>query len=365
MAEQSDSIKPELPAWRLELNEKLRAIKAKKELDSQGGIPATPVSNSPQPAPAQPTTAFKSASNSKSDIPKPKIVNPVVEKALRRARRANENAIRASIPRIESARQSQAATALALDKEATARKLEQDPLPEEKVFVKPEVEVATPVVELALPVIEPTLDSPPSPEATYKPITVAEQTITYIEDDYDSLSGRPDPLDYIYAEVGKSETGSKSRAARRTRRPSPEPQRTNTYNEIPTLLTHGKIALVDFATIALSSTPFLALIRLMGGNFNQVGTVMVGLGLIGLVTAFYLILTQSLCGKTFGMMISGTHVVDVQTDKCPSIQSLAIRTLGYYVSYIAALAGFLWVAVDAQHRGWPDLLSHTVIVRDK
>ncbi len=360
MAEQPESIKPEIPAWRLELNEKLRAIKAKKELDSlnHASTEETPeVKHTPPPTPAT-TNAFKSTLNSKPDVPKPKIVNPVVEKALRRARRANENAIRASIPRIESARQSQAATALALDKEATARKLEQEPLPEEKVFVKPEIEVNLPAIELQ-PQRELLL------QEALKPVPIVEQRLTYIEDDFIPQTGRPDPLDYIYAEVGKSEGASKSLAAKLARQFVPESKNQAALGEIPDLFTHIKIAVVDFVTISLSSAPFIALIKFMGGNFTEAGTLLVGLGLVGLVTAFYLILTQSLCAKTFGMMVSRTHVVDAQTDECPSVGCLTMRTLGYFVSFGAAFAGFLWAAVDAQHRGWHDLISHTVIIRDQ
>jgi uncharacterized RDD family membrane protein YckC len=356
MAEQPESIKPEVPAWRLELNEKLRAIKAKKELDSLN-TPATDVSSEAkkiQPPTLTSTNAFRSNLNPKSEIAKPKIVNPVVEKALRRARRANENAIRASIPRIESARSTQAAAALAVDKEATARKLEQEPLPQEKVYAKPEIDV--PIRPTAL-----------IPQEALKPVPVTEQKITYIEDDlnFEAHQGRPDPLDYIYAEVGKSEGAAKSTVTKLAQQLLPDLKTQVAFGEIPGISTHFKIAVVDFATIMLSSAPFLALIKMMGGNFAQVGTLLVGLGIVGLITTFYLILTQSLCGKTFGMMLSRTHVVDSLTDQCPSIRCLMIRTVGYFVSFTAALAGFFWVAIDAQHRGWHDLISHTVVVRDK
>jgi uncharacterized RDD family membrane protein YckC len=356
MAEQHESIKPEVPAWRLELNEKLRAIKAKKESDSLNVTTTDGNSETKnlQPSTSNAATAFKTNLNSKPEIPKPKIVNPVVEKALRRARRANENAIRASIPRIDSARSSQAAAALALDKEATARKLEEDPLPHEKVYASPEIEVSLPPPEII-------------PQEALKPHPVVEQKLIYLEDDlnFDPYTGRPDPLDYIYAEVGKSEGAGKPTTGNLSRQMMPELKSQVAEGEIPGLSTHVKIALVDLVTIMLSSVPFLALIKYMGGNFNQSGTILVGIGLVGLITTFYLILTQSLCGKTFGMMVSRTHVVDALTDESPSIRCLTIRTLGYFVSFAAALAGFFWVAVDAQRRGWHDLISHTVVVRDR
>src|SRR5215211_3887897 len=69
MAEQTGSIKPEVPAWRLELNEKLRAIKAKKELDSVNNSPtdANLETKSIPPVTSASTNAFKSNLNQKSE----------------------------------------------------------------------------------------------------------------------------------------------------------------------------------------------------------------------------------------------------------------------------------------------------------
>jgi uncharacterized RDD family membrane protein YckC len=41
-----------------------------------------------------------------------------------------------------------------------------------------------------------------------------------------------------------------------------------------------------------------------------------------------------------------------------------LRTGGYIIAVAPALAGILWAAVDYKHRGWQDLISRTVVVRD-
>lgn len=358
MAEQMESTKPEIPAWRKELNEKLQAIKARREMESlnssesQNGSQVKSDSSATQPK----TTPFLSNQNQKSELPKPKIVNPVVEKALRRYRIANENAIRASIPRIESARSSQAtAASLAIDKEATARKLDQ-PLPEEKTYVHPQVEVE--ITDIT-PVPEPMMQ-PVAKEPTLKRLVIED-------DDFasDGYAGKSDPLDYIYAEVGKSGEVPKSITARLVDHFTNEPDNIVASTDIPGLSIHLKIFAIDLLTIAISSAPFFLVIKFFGGGFAQGPSILAAIGLIGFIATFYLLLSQTLCGKTFGMMVSNTHIVDVGTDRLPSFFHIFLRTVGYFISFLIALAGFFWIAIDHQHRGWYDLISHTVVVRDK
>ncbi|MEW6129253.1 MAG: RDD family protein [Acidobacteriota bacterium] len=357
MAEQMESTKPEIPAWRKELNEKIQAIKAKRELESlnsgetQNGLPV----NNGSPTTQAKNTSFIPNQTTKSELPKPKIVNPVVEKALRRYRIANENAIRASIPRIESARTSQAAASLALDKEATARKLEH-PVPEEKSYVQPQVELEMSEV---VPISEPRTQQVTTP-SVIKRLMVEEDEFAG-----DGFQGKSDPLDYIYAEVGKSGETPKSITAKLVDHFTNEPQNIVAATDIPNLSTHLKIFAIDLLTIALSAAPFFLVIKAMGGEFNHATSIVTGIGLIGFITTFYLLLSQTLCGKTFGMMISNTHIVDVGTDRIPSFFHIILRTIGYFISFTIALAGFFWVAIDPQHRGWYDLISHTVVVRDK
>src|SRR5215471_1834597 len=107
-----------LPAWRLELNERVRQVKARRNSETASGhgreIPASEVRNTEAslgPSNASRTSRHDSESN-----------GPIVEAALSRVRRANREAVASS--HTATAHASSAKATLALDREATARALE-------------------------------------------------------------------------------------------------------------------------------------------------------------------------------------------------------------------------------------------------
>jgi uncharacterized RDD family membrane protein YckC len=66
---------------------------------------------------------------------------------------------------------------------------------------------------------------------------------------------------------------------------------------------------------------------------------------------------------TPGKMAIRARIVDERTGGQPTTRQLVIRYLGYYVSTLPLLLGFLWVAFDPRKQGWHDKLAHTVVVR--
>ena len=68
---------------------------------------------------------------------------------------------------------------------------------------------------------------------------------------------------------------------------------------------------------------------------------------------------------TPGKMLIGAKVVDARTGDKPSTRQFVIRYLGYYVSTIGLLLGFIWVAFDQRKQGWHDKLAGTVVVRSR
>ena len=46
-------------------------------------------------------------------------------------------------------------------------------------------------------------------------------------------------------------------------------------------------------------------------------------------------------------------------------EQLIGRYLGYYVSTIPLMLGFLWVAFDARKQGWHDKMANTVVIRKR
>lgn len=67
---------------------------------------------------------------------------------------------------------------------------------------------------------------------------------------------------------------------------------------------------------------------------------------------------------TPGKMMLGMKIVDADSlEKVPNGR-LALRYLGYYLSMLGLLLGFLWVAWDRRKQGWHDKIARTVVVKN-
>lgn len=66
---------------------------------------------------------------------------------------------------------------------------------------------------------------------------------------------------------------------------------------------------------------------------------------------------------TPGKMLFGLYIVDANTGGKASTGQLIGRYAAYYVSTLALLLGFFWVAFDARKQGWHDKLAGTLVVK--
>jgi uncharacterized RDD family membrane protein YckC len=64
-------------------------------------------------------------------------------------------------------------------------------------------------------------------------------------------------------------------------------------------------------------------------------------------------------------MAIGARIVDAGSGAAPTGRRLFVRYLGYYVSTLPLLLGFLWVAFDPRKQGWHDKMAGTVVVRPR
>ena len=87
---------------------------------------------------------------------------------------------------------------------------------------------------------------------------------------------------------------------------------------------------------------------------NAIGT------LIGLV---YFIGFWAWRGQTVGMMPFNLQVVSVQDGKKIDVVRGLLRYVGYILSAIPLLIGFIWAAFDARKQGWHDKIASTVVIR--
>ena len=364
-----------LPAWRAELNERVRAIRANRSASSSpNDTPVEDVVTSHDPEPrvvsrpddtqssysrdisvhgaatrlesGQPAASTATAARRSSNI--------IVEAALTRVKRATENASRAALPKIEPARSMQGTqVSLAVDRQATARALEPAPEIESRVDMTP-----APRPEI----IQPPISTPSRVEASLpdgqriEPTVAIEYAVsqTAFADDAVELSTLPiiddlEPLDYLEAEVRKVDKALGAEFQK---------------NESPSLFTHAVIGIVDVLAVAVSCSPFLAFIRIADGSFTIAQTRLASGAIVALIAFFYLALTQCLSGKTFGMMLTNTRVVDARAFEAPSASQALVRTVGYFIAMAPALVGLIWAAIDRKHRGWHDFISGTMVVRD-
>jgi uncharacterized RDD family membrane protein YckC len=362
MAEAKETSKPSLPAWRIELNEKVRARKAQQEASKlsefssktesvadTGSLSVHKEAHNFTAVPNRSNAFAKNGNNANPSSPEEetqtinKLANNtrIVENALSRVRRASENAMRASLPRIEPLRSSQAATSLAMDREATARVLEPPvTTPEEQTSMLPETVIhETPAHHRVQREIVSQISTTALESVEISPREC--ETVKRLDEDH--------LLDYLEAEVEKVDRQLHENMG---------------ITESPDLYTHVLINVIDLLVIGLSCAPFFALIQFFSGNLLQAGALISVLLITALITTFYLGITQILCSRTFGMMAANSHIVDALNNEKPSLQMILMRTFGYFISAIPAFAGFFWITLDPQSRSWHDKISGTIVVRD-
>ncbi|HSO76834.1 MAG TPA: RDD family protein [Blastocatellia bacterium] len=365
------------------MNEKVRARRAKQtsddEIDNASAEPELQPATEPAPVPgreARPATTLSPANESPSFFPEntysrrrrteavPRAYssaslqtassnNPVVQAALSRARRASETASRAALPRIESNRPLPAAAknTVAVDRDATARVLE--PAPEIDAF-----STAPPASQPEFSASSYTQPEHGEPVAAHRiataPPIVPDERPSYAADDLaEAATTVPidelEPCDYLEAEVRRVDKALSAEFSR---------------NESPSLGTHVVINVIDLLVVAISCLPFMAAIALANGSFDSFQTRMVSIGIIALVSFLYLGLTHCLCGKTIGMMLTNTRIVDATSFGDPTRKRALMRAAGYFLAIAPALVGLLWIAGNPKRRGWHDFISGTFVARD-
>ena len=82
-----------------------------------------------------------------------------------------------------------------------------------------------------------------------------------------------------------------------------------------------------------------------------------------LLGPLYFVLLTGLRGQTLGKMAVGIRVVG-RDGQAPGLGYAALREIvGKFVSGIAFLIGFLWIAWDGRKQGWHDKIAGTHVVR--
>lgn len=393
MPEKKQQRSEQLPAWRLELSEKVRARKAQQAAEETSSTPLE--SRSPNSEIQAPDSRLQIP----NDEPETICRDPRATRAIERAQRASEKALRARVPRIEPLKamtmpkvsSNGTATAAALDVAVA-----EETKPDTQMFAPMLKEAPDPVDEpFRVPVLEPkdrrqnwqrTESVHPSPRVASlrrasqsatapqvsRPEELPDTEIEVRSSEFDSPADTESALlnlhsnghsksqierppvkcidenftiDYLEAELQKEAKWLSS-----------QPFETSELRRAALTI------LIDLLVIALCCAPFLLMERWILGTTSTSFINLSGLGM--LISAFYLFLTQSLCGKTFGMMKMRMHIATTSKMEQPSVWQTGLRTASFYISLLPVFLGFFWVAIDPQHRSWMDLLSGTRVVPD-
>jgi uncharacterized RDD family membrane protein YckC len=352
-----------LPAWRLELSEKVRQVKARRNGEIASAAPSRDIPPRSETRTVEPASVGP-VNGARGSRPASDGNTPIVEAALSRVRRANRDALSSS--HATAAHASAAKTSLGLDKEATARALDtaEDPreMPVSQTVPLPEQEyhssggrtgaVAAKTAPQFSNQTEARSYAKPDIPATVG--TAAAQVGEWkldrsFEGEHDGPIEEIDPLDYLEAEIKKVDR---------------ELARDRSEFESAPLSSRVISGFIDLIVIGLSSMPFIALIEIANGNFAARGTRITVAAVVLLISFFYLFLTQTLSSRTFGMMLTNTRVVELHTRQPLTARRAFIRLLGYVVALAPAAIGMAWAIADHRNRGLHDLISGTVVVRD-
>lgn len=68
-------------------------------------------------------------------------------------------------------------------------------------------------------------------------------------------------------------------------------------------------------------------------------------------------------GQTPGKRLLGIRVVKLDGSRVNGTDAL-IRAVGYFLNTMVVMLGWLWAFISPDKRGWHDLLSGTVVIRD-
>lgn len=88
-----------------------------------------------------------------------------------------------------------------------------------------------------------------------------------------------------------------------------------------------------------------------------------GYGLGTVVNIGYFTYLVGSRGQTLGQQVMGIRVVDADSGQAAIGYTRAfIRWIGYLVSALVLLLGFLWPLWDSRKQGWMDKMARTVVV---
>jgi uncharacterized RDD family membrane protein YckC len=85
--------------------------------------------------------------------------------------------------------------------------------------------------------------------------------------------------------------------------------------------------------------------------------------LISVLPLAYFFLTVAVTGRTLGKAVMGLRIIRPDGRRLSVVRSF-VRAVAYLVSLVPVGAGFLWILVDRDRRGWHDHIAGSRVVFD-
>lgn len=302
-----------LPDWRLELNEKVRAIKARRSMEAMVGEAtaarrATSLESELEATPERPEETSTQLHEEHA--------NPIVAAALDRLRRASANAMP---PPAQIGRRGSAAVAR--------------------------------------------VASLPSPQTSAHALPMQQTSALTAVDPYQSVMVQPTPSREVLFDPAELLEGLEDEAF--------DPHAIVVHAALPaapaadfaSLTARAMAAAIDIGIFVLVSIPFVATTWVVNGDLSRMPVRLLLGGTLALLAAYYLLAMLTIGGRTIGMMVGGLRIVDEAGNE-PTPRALFMRATAYLVAAIPAGLGFAWAFVNRDRCGLHDLLSGTRVVRE-
>lgn len=148
-------------------------------------------------------------------------------------------------------------------------------------------------------------------------------------------------------------------------RPSLDELQGATAGFVTRLLAYLLDAVILTGIIAIGSWAMLqvdALFEDMGANL-RVSVASAWTLMTPLIISGYYVIFWALTGKTIGKSFLGVKVVRAD-GRPPTIGRSLLRLVGYALSTLAFFAGYLWIIIDDNRKGWHDHMAKTWVVYD-
>jgi uncharacterized RDD family membrane protein YckC/predicted nucleic acid-binding Zn-ribbon protein len=378
--------------WRAELSERVRQVKERRNLQEartrlQAELEAAAQryqqTNAPAP-PAQPLANLKAAmvaTEPMLEVDIDRHPNPIIDAALRRARRASEAAGKKQL----SVGNLAAAAAPKIPPQVQTQPVVAKPKPAPTAMVEAEKAPSLPVFDLSLELmaqdetllvsrIEPAIVAPPPPAPL--PPAPLQDDIPITEMKFESKVIENRTIEDTRArlmELENFELPKESRPVRVIRECDDGPNYldeliavceqnlTNEYARYSQRLIAG---IFDLFVIALSSGAFWATTYAVGVNLLDHRVLYLLSGATLVIALLYLTFTLTFVSRTFGMTFVGTRVIHANTGMPPSFFQSFLRSFGYILALAPAGLGYVSMFIDREHRGLHDIISGTSVIRD-